>query len=159
MLRPGVLRRVTSTPTGPTYREATPADIARVRSLLAASDLPLDGLPETLSGFAVAELDGELVGVAGVEECGDYGLLRSAAVDPSVRGMGIGRELVQRVIVSARNDNRKALYLLTTTAENYFPAFGFEKVDRAEAPDPIRGTAEFTSACPASATFMKLELP
>lgn len=149
---------MTSLAAHPTYRDATPADIARVRKLLAASDLPLDGLPETLSGFAVAELDGELVGVAGIEECGDYGLLRSAAVDPSVRGMGIGRELVERVIDGARKDNRKALYLLTTTAENYFPSFGFEKVDRAEAPEPIRGTAEFTSACPASAAFMKLEL-
>lgn len=149
---------MTSLAARPTYRDATPADIARVRKLLAASDLPLDGLPETLSGFAVAELDGELVGVAGIEECGDYGLLRSAAVDPSVRGMGIGRELVERVIDGARKDNRKALYLLTTTAENYFPSFGFEKVDRAEAPEPIRGTAEFTSACPASAAFMKLEL-
>lgn len=158
MLPPGVLRGVTGTRAAPTYREATPADIARVRKLLTASHLPLDGLPETLSGFAVAELDGDLVGVAGVEECGDYGLLRSAAVDPAVRGMGVGRELVKRVIDAARKDNRKALYLLTTTAENYFPGFGFRKVDRAEAPEPIRGTAAFTSACPASATFMKLEL-
>jgi amino-acid N-acetyltransferase len=62
---------------------------------------------------------------------------------------------VARVIADAEARGIPALYLLTTTAERYFPRFGFEVVERAEVPDDVRTTAEFTSACPASAVVMR----
>jgi amino-acid N-acetyltransferase len=52
----------------------------------------------------------------------------------------------------------KALYLLTTTAERYFPSFGFVKTTRESVPDEIKTSVEFREACPASATVMALEL-
>jgi hypothetical protein len=51
-----------------------------------------------------------------------------------------------------------ALYLLTDTADAYFPRFGFKAVSRDLAPDGIRASREFASACPASAIFMYLPL-
>ena len=121
-------------------------------------ELPLEGVPESLAGFVVAEDGGRVIGVAGIEDCGEYGLLRSAAVDSAARSRGVGRAMVERLITDARSDSRKALFLLTNTAEGYFPAFGFEEISRDDVPGPIRATREFSDACPASATVMRLEL-
>jgi amino-acid N-acetyltransferase len=51
-----------------------------------------------------------------------------------------------------------ALYLLTMTAEHYFPRFGFETISRDAVPSDIAGTLEFQRACPASATVMARQL-
>ena len=139
-------------------RQATPEDLSAVEDLLTRSDLPLEGVRESLRAFVVAERDGKLVGVAGLEQCGDDGLLRSAAVDPEWRGRGLGRTLVEQVIFNAESIGLRALYLLTTTAEKYFPTFGFRETTRDAVPAGVQATAEFTGACPSSATVMKLPL-
>jgi N-acetylglutamate synthase-like GNAT family acetyltransferase len=95
-----------------------------------------------------------VVGVVGVERCCDYGLLRSTAVDGAWRGRGLGRQLVERAIASAEANGLHALYLLTTTAERYFPSFGFTPTTRDKVPEVVRETVEFRSACPASAVVM-----
>jgi amino-acid N-acetyltransferase len=139
-------------------RLATANDLSAIQDLLTESDLPLDGVRESLSSFLVAERDGKIVGVAGLELCGDYGLLRSAAVDPEWRGRGLGRTLVEGVISAAEAAELRALYLLTTTAQKYFPTFGFSETTRDAVPAEVQRTAEFTDACPSSATVMTLSL-
>ncbi|HEY8175612.1 MAG TPA: arsenic resistance N-acetyltransferase ArsN2 [Gemmatimonadaceae bacterium] len=141
-----------------TIRAATPADLPRVERLLEASDLPLAGVRDALGDFVVAEADGELVGVAGLEICCDDALLRSVAVHPDWRSKGVGRALVTRAISDAEARGIQALYLLTTTAERYFPSFGFQKITREEVPQAVRETDEFTKACPASAAVMSRQL-
>jgi N-acetylglutamate synthase-like GNAT family acetyltransferase len=138
----------------PTLRSATSGDLAGVERLLTASALPLDGVAGALPTFVVAEAGGALVGVAGLEVCRDHALLRSVAVAPEWRGRHLGRALVTRVIADAEARGIRALYLLTTTAEGYFPSFGFERTTRDAVPEDIRTTAEFRSACPASAVVM-----
>ena len=140
-------------------RPATPSDLARVERLLTASHLPLDGVAEALGTFVVAEAGNDIVGVAGLEVCCDNALLRSVAVADDWRSHGVGRALVTRVISDAEARGLRGLYLLTTTAERYFPSFGFRPVGRDEVPDDVRATAEFQTACPASATVMTLDLP
>jgi N-acetylglutamate synthase-like GNAT family acetyltransferase len=135
-------------------RPALPADLANIEALLSASGLPLDGVRESLPTFVVAQADDQIVGVAGLEVCCDNALLRSVAVADTWRAHGIGRALVTRVISDAEARGINALYLLTTTAERYFPSFGFQKIERDEVPDDVRATAEFQGACPASATVM-----
>jgi amino-acid N-acetyltransferase len=138
-------------------RAATSRDEAAVEALLTASDLPLDGVHDALSCFIVAEDAGDIVGVAGIEACGvtgEHALLRSVAVAPTWRKRGLGRALVTRTIAEAEARGAKALYLLTTTAETYFPSFGFHATARDSVPDDVRSTAEFQGACPASATVM-----
>ncbi len=137
-----------------TVRPARPGDLPRVEALLATSDLPLDGVAETFDTFVVAEHDGALVGVAGLEVCCDNALLRSVAVAGDWRSRGLGRQLVTRVIAEAEARGIRALYLLTTTAEHYFPSFGFATVARDAVPADVRATREFAGACPASATVM-----
>lgn len=138
----------------PVIRAATADDLSAVERLLTQNSLPLDGVREALSTFVVAEAGGDLVGVAGVECCVANGLLRSVAVHPDWRSHGVGRALVTRVISDAEARGTDALFLLTTTAERYFPSFGFTEITRDAVPDDIRATAEFREACPASATVM-----
>jgi N-acetylglutamate synthase-like GNAT family acetyltransferase len=142
---------------GATLRPATPADEPAVAALLTASALPLDGVHEALSSFVVAEEAGAIVGVAGIEACGttgEHALLRSVAVAPAWRNRRLGRALVTRAIAEAERRGTKALYLLTTTADAYFPSFGFSPTTRDAVPEDVRDTAEFKGACPASATVM-----
>ena len=137
-----------------TVRAATPGDLPAVEGLLTHGGLPLDGVRDALPTFVVAQAGDDIVGVAGLEVCCDNALLRSVAVADPWRSHGVGRALVTRVIADAEARGIPALYLLTTTAEHYFPKFGFSAIARDRVPDDIRATAEFTSACPASAVVM-----
>lgn len=139
-------------------RPATEADLPRVERLLRESSLPLTGVRDALKDFVVAEAGGDLVGVAGLELCCDDALLRSVAVHPEWRSKGVGRALVTRAISDAEARGIRALYLLTTTADRYFPSFGFQQITREDVPQDVRKTDEFTTACPASATVMSLPL-
>ena len=139
-------------------RPAGDTDLAAIEELLTQNDLPLDGVREALGTFVVAEADGDLVGVAGLEICCDDALLRSVAVSPEWRSRGVGRALVTRAISDAEARGIRALYLLTTTAEGYFPSLGFKSVERADVPEAVRATREFTVACPASAAAMSRSL-
>lgn len=135
-------------------RAAAPEDLSAVERLLAASNLPLDGVSDSFGDFVVAESNGDIVGVAGLEICCDDALLRSVAVHADWRSKGVGRALVTRAIADAEARGINALYLLTTTAERYFPMLGFSTVKREDVPADVRATKEFTSACPASAVAM-----
>ena len=139
-------------------RSASPSDLPAVEQLLKASDLPLDGVSGAFRDFVVAEAHGDVVGVAGLEICKDDALLRSVAVLPDWRSKGVGRALVTRAIADAEARGIHALYLLTTTAEHYFPTLGFAKVDRADVPAEVSATKEFTEACPSTAVAMKRAL-
>jgi amino-acid N-acetyltransferase len=142
-------------------RTATRGDLPGIERLLVSSGLPTAGVAGALSGFVVAEseADKRIVGVVGLEHCCDeYALLRSTAVEPEWRGTGLGRRLVTHAIAEAESRGIKALYLLTTTAERYFPSFGFVKTQRDAVPHEVKQSVEFREACPASATVMTLDL-
>jgi arsenite methyltransferase len=145
-------------PTLPSIRAAGPGDVAAVEELLAAAELPLAGVRDWAERFVVAESGGRLVGVAGLEAHGRDGILRSVAVDPSARGSGLGSRLTARIIAAARQSGLRRLYLLTTTAEGYFPRHGFRPIPRDTAPPAVQRSVEFSEACPASAVAMVLEL-
>lgn len=140
-------------------RAATPDDLDAVEEALLASDLPLNGLRDQFGdGYAVAEVNGELIGVEGIEVYGTDGLLRSAAVVSTWRGKGVGDALTRDRIEWARRRGLKSLYLLTMTAGDYWPRFGFQRADRDAAPVAMQQSPEFTDACPSTALFMALPL-
>lgn len=162
-LMPATTQRIPDTPFdvsagAPALRPATPSDLPAIERLLVESALPLAGVAECLAdcpgAFTVAEAGGALVGVAGLELRGETALLRSVAVAPDWRSRRLGRALVTRVVADAEARALRVLYLLTTTAEHYFPSFGFERVERGAVPPSIAETLEFRSACPASAVAM-----
>ena len=141
-----------------TIRAAHASDAVTVRALLEQAKLPLAGVPDDLAHFLVAERDGTVVGVIGLEPYGEAALLRSAVVSPAVRGMGFGERLVRALLAAARLEGTHEVILLTTTAESWFPRFGFERIAREAAPDALRASQEFRGACPASAAVMRLTL-
>jgi len=149
---------MTTTFNEPGIRVATNRDLDAIEQLLTASDLPTAGVRDAACGFLVAESDGKIVGVVGMERRGRYGLLRSTAVAAEWRSHGVAKRLVERIIAEAEKQGVNALYLLTTTAERYFPNFGFATTERDTVPDDIRQTGEFREACPESATVMCLAL-
>lgn len=156
MLRPGVLR--VSDRSGSDVRSAHTADFGAVCALLRSADLPLAGVPESLEGFLVAEDSGVVVGVAGLEVHGRDGVLRSVAVAPDQRGRGLGARLTASVLDRAREQRLGNVYLLTTTADAWFPRHGFRRIARDAASPEVAESIEFREACPASAVAMVLEL-
>jgi N-acetylglutamate synthase-like GNAT family acetyltransferase len=140
------------------FEAAGADDAAAVTALLDACGLPSEDVAPLLPGFIVAR-DGErIAGTIGLEAFGRIGLLRSLAVSPDQRGRGLGRELTRRLVEQARSSGIEHLYLLTTTAADFFAALGFTVVERASAPPLIASSLQFRSLCPASAVFMTRSL-
>ncbi len=135
-------------------RKATNRDLDAVEYLLSANDLPLDGVKQNFASFVVAEDEGAIVGAVGLEKFGPVALLRSAVVSNAHRGSGIGRGLVERILENAEKDGIEELFLLTTTAEDYFPRFGFARTTRSAVPAAVKASAEFQGACPDTALVM-----
>jgi len=139
-------------------RRAEAKDLPAVLALLERSGLPQDGLAGHFATALVAQQGGSAVGSAALELYGSAALLRSVAVDASLRGRGLGRRLTQAALDLARRRGVSEVYLLTETASEFFPRFGFHSIDRAQVPDAVKQSVEFTSACPDSALVMKLTL-
>jgi amino-acid N-acetyltransferase len=135
-------------------RNAESSDLASVESLLAENDLPIDGVRDNFSSFIVADDDSTISGVIGLEKYGSAALLRSAVVSQDHRGSGLGRRLVERLLERAESEGVSEIYLLTTTAEAYFPRFGFARTSRAAVPEAVKSSVEFRGACPDTAIVM-----
>jgi amino-acid N-acetyltransferase len=130
-------------------------DLDEVLGLLADCHLPLEGLRDHLATTLIARRDGRIVGSAALEIYAGGALLRSVAVEPRLQRCGLGGELTEAAIRIAHERRMPAVYLLTTTAERYFPRFGFEPIRRAEVPTTVQASVEFTSACPEGAVVMR----
>ena len=133
-------------------------DISAVLTLLEQSGLPRDGLLDHWATTLVARDGGRIVGSGALEMYGASALLRSVAVDPALRGQGLGQRLTQAALDLARKRGATDVYLLTETAGGFFPRFGFGEIDRAQVPEAVRLSVEFTSACPESALAMSVRL-
>ena len=134
---------------------ARPHDLEPALELLRLLDLPEKGVAEHFGLFQVVRDDGRVVGLAGLEVHGPDGLVRSVAVDPAFRGQGLAAGLVEATLAMARKVGLRAVYLLTTTAPDYFRRHGFADWPRAEAPDGIRESWEFRTGCPSTSSFMR----
>jgi amino-acid N-acetyltransferase len=130
-----------------------------VEALLIEAQLPIADLASSRSlNLLGLRGGGRLVGVVGVEVYGGVGLLRSLAVEQAHRNSGLGSSLVSNAETWAAKQGIKTLYLLTTTAAQFFAKRGYEAVPRSEAPAAIAATAQFSDLCPASSAFMRKAL-
>lgn len=136
-------------------RKASVADREAVLALLVEAGLPTAGVPSSMVDFVVATDDDKVIGAAGLEVYGTAALLRSVVVSPSARSTGIGRRLVERALVDAAAADIVDVFLLTTSAPDYFPRFGFVPSNREAVPGRMRESAELTGACPSSAAVLR----
>lgn len=132
------------------------SDLAQLEAALDAVGLPYDDVRE--AGRLFYSSEGPHPSFVGLEAFGGDALLRSLVVHPAARGKGVGRSMVEALLDEATESGIERLWLLTTTAEDFFAAIGFAPVAREAAPASIQATLEFRDLCPASATFMKLDL-
>jgi amino-acid N-acetyltransferase len=151
---------------GITIRAATTDDIRAVSALLLAAHLAPNALDAQFGpqfAVAVEAVAGDIVGAAGIEVYGDglsrVGLFRSAVVDERLRGRGVGAALTEDRVAWAERESLAALYLLTETAVDYWPRFGFERTARDGVPAALMTSHEWRQGCPASAVAMVLRLP
>lgn len=133
-----------------------------VEALLQASQLPTEDLQDVdyqnhVQLFTL-EQNEQLVGVVGIELHGNSGLLRSLAIAESERGNGLGVLLLKHAEEAAQIMGVKELFLLTTTAADFFSRMGYELADRTSAPESIAQSKQFAGICPASASFMRKQL-
>ncbi|RKH16372.1 hypothetical protein D7V77_37405 [Corallococcus sp. CA041A] len=108
-------------------RAARPGDLVAIQALLSSAGLPLQGVTEHLPHFHVV-------------------------VAEKMKGHS---DLVRRVLAKADEDRLPTLFLLTTTASDYFPRFGFVRIDRDMLPPELNASEELRGACPASVIAMR----
>lgn len=83
----------------------------------------LEGLVDTLF---VAEQDGEIVGTAALEIYNHkLAEIRSLAVAESVRGLGVGKQLVEACVMLAKEHNIYEIMAISSS-EAFFKACGFD---------------------------------
>jgi N-acetylglutamate synthase-like GNAT family acetyltransferase len=83
-------------------------------------------LEDFLPSFFVAELDGRLIGCAALEVYSwKLAEVRSLAVAPEARGLGIGRLLVNACVDRAR-EQRILEVMAITSSEDFFKSCGFD---------------------------------
>lgn len=136
------------------FRDAKSTDLTAITRLLDSCRLPSVDCAEHIEQFVIAQSEGVVVGVGGMEHDGAVGLIRSIAVVPEQRRQGVGQAIFRRLKGKARRLGVTTLYLLTETAVDYFESFGFAALPRSAAPACIANTKQFMALCPSSATLM-----
>ncbi|MFI6866940.1 amino-acid N-acetyltransferase [Nocardia sp. NPDC050406] len=119
----------------PVVRRARTSDVARIKSLvdIYAGKILLEKnlvtLYEAVQEFWVAELDGRLIGCGALHVLwADLGEVRTVAVHPDVKGLGVGRLIVDQLITVARELELRRLFVLTFEVD-FFARHGFVEID------------------------------
>lgn len=133
---------------------ARESDLAGIRWLLEYEHLPSEDVPELLDRFLVHRDEKGVVGAVALEPFGNFMLLRSLVVATELRREGLGSRLVRAAELLAERRGSKAIYLLTTTAKDFFAARGYRTLSRTEAPSQIQRSSQFSRLCPSTAILM-----
>lgn len=140
------------------FAKASPLYRNAIIELLQSEKLPIEDIPVNLDNFIIASDNGRVIGLIGLEKYERYGLLRSLVVHPAYRKMKIGDKLIKQLLQLSQESHLKEIYLLTETAPAYFSRKEFVEITRAEAPESIKQSSEFSHVCPASAILMRKKL-
>lgn len=137
-------------------RAAGVNDLPAIERLLNDADLTTVGVADHLPEFVVAEDGNAVVACAGLETYGGSALLRSVVVRPDYRSRGLGGRLVAELLDRAHRSGVQNVYLLTTTASEYFRRMGFEEVSRNKVDASVQTSQEFSAGSCATAKAMRL---
>lgn len=116
-------------------RRARTSDVADIKRLVDtyAGKILLEKnlvtLYEAVQEFWVAEVGGEVVGCGALHVLwSDLGEVRTVAVDPKVKGHGVGHAIVDRLLQVARELQLERLFVLTFETE-FFGRHGFTEIE------------------------------
>lgn len=138
-----------------TLQRADDSRLSYIETLLERNDLPTQDVRAHPDWFYVGYTGTDPVGIGGVERYGMDGLLRSVVIEHTARGNGFGTALCEALEATASADGVETVYLLTTTAADFFANRGYKECKRSDAPVAIQQTTEFDSLCPTTATCLK----
>ena len=120
---------------GVVVRRARTSDVPEIKRLVDTYagrillEKNLVTLYESVQEFWVAELDGAVVGCGALHVLwSDLGEVRTVAVDPAVKGRGIGHAIVGRLLQMARELELKRLFVLTFETA-FFGRHGFTEIE------------------------------
>jgi len=128
---------------------------AGAAQLLDSAGLPSSDLTDAmLEHFFFIGAPSKPIALVGLEVFEKVGLIRSLVVAPGARSNGAAWALLGHAERYSSSRGVRELYLLTTTADNYFERHGYSRIARDAVPDSIRSTKEFAAICPATSTIM-----
>ena len=139
-------------------KNANHGDLQAISSLLESCNLPADGIEACINTTLIVKNNNKLIGSAALEHYGKSALLRSVAVDKNFRSTGLGIKTTKAILQKAKSLGITHIYLLTETADKFFPRFNFQTVPRDKVPADVKTSLEFTTLCPESAIAMVLPL-
>jgi amino-acid N-acetyltransferase len=125
--------------------------------LLRKNNLPTEDINAGTQLFVVEQNDRVLATVA-VEYDYHDALLRSLSVSEEKRNSGVGQQLVDFIENYVKKQGVETVFLLTTTAANFFLKRGYAILDRSNVPEFIKNTKEYSVICASSSTLMKKQL-
>lgn len=139
-----------------TFSGVRPEEESAVKDLIGSCQLPTQDLTsDMLRNFLVARKGERVIGVIGLEICGQHdALLRSLAVTEEFRHQGIAGRLTDFIARYAASNGIRNIYLLTMSARDFFAKQGFLEMARNQLPPDIQATREFKELCPDTAVCM-----
>ncbi|MDF2499432.1 MAG: family N-acetyltransferase [Anaerosporomusa subterranea] len=140
-----------------TIRPAQAEDLPAIEKLLTASGLLAIEVAANLKNFLVADCAG-VIGVIGSEYASQTVLLRSLAVDPTLRNAGVADALMTEAMKRAKTAMATKVYLFTNTASRYFANRGFQSIERDQVPSEFLNSRSVSTCCSSASTAMTLEL-
>jgi amino-acid N-acetyltransferase len=138
-----------------TLQQADDSHRSYIETLLERNDLPSQAVHSTLDCFYLGYNNGALVGIGAIEVYETEGLLRSVVIEQSNRVDGFGTALCDALEERASANGVESLYLLTTTAADFFANRGYIEIERVAAPPAIQQTTEFEDLCPTTAICLQ----
>ncbi|MEV6276040.1 amino-acid N-acetyltransferase [Nocardia sp. NPDC051832] len=119
----------------PVVRRARTSDVPEIKNLVDvyAGKILLEKnlvtLYEAVQEFWVAEVGGRVVGCGALHVLwADLGEVRTVAVHPDVKGQGVGKLIVDRLVAVARQLELRRLFVLTFEVD-FFTRHGFAEIE------------------------------
>jgi N-acetylglutamate synthase-like GNAT family acetyltransferase len=142
-----------------TARPLRAGERAALKAALTKAKLPTEDIEAPGRLFWRFETRDEVpVGFGGLEVHGEDALMRSLVTLPPVRNLGVGTAMVAALEFEARLHGCRSLWLITTTAGDFYQRLGYARCERAMVPPAIRETTEFSTLCPTSADVLMKRL-
>ena len=159
LLKSFKLKIVITEKTTPTALKIAVTEKERLQAIeiLQQQNLPTSDINEDKLMYLL--MNGEkIIGTAGLEIFDDCALLRSVSVINEEQGKGYGSIINEEIENYAKESGINCMYILTTTAKDFFDKQGYCVIKREESPVSVQQTAEFISLCPSSAVVMKKKI-
>lgn len=134
------------------------SDQPQIIELLNDENLPTEDLQIAPVHFFGIKNKGILAAIGALEIYKNNAILRSVVVKNEFHGKGFGKRMTQIMENRASQLGINQLFLLTTTAPEYFQRLDYHLCDRSSCPEEIQQSAEFKTLCPSSAICLNKSL-